>query len=117
MKKTILILLAIVMVFGTACMLIACKDEKEPVIESYKAIEKDNYAIGDTYKETDAEIVAVLTDGSTRKITKNLVYVGKDALNLDKDGKFTTVGEYKIKVYAMEEREDLFIGEWTIKVA
>ena len=117
MKKTIVLLLCIVLSVAAVCLFVACEDDKEPVIESYKAIETDNYAIGDEYKQSDAEVVAVLKDGTTKNITKNLVFVGEDGLKLDDDGKFTEAGEYTIKIYALEEREDLLIGEWKIKVA
>ncbi len=117
MKKTIVLLLCIVLSVAAVCIFVACSDDGEPVIESYKEIEADTYAIGDAYKQADAEVVAVLKNGKTRNITKNLVFVGEDALNLDDDGNFTEAGEYTVKIYALEEREDLLIGEWKIKVA
>ena len=82
-----------------------------------QAIEVENYAIGDKYNQSDAGIVAVLEDGTKKDITENLIFVGEDNLKLDDDGNFTEAGEYKVKVYALEEREDMYIGEWTIKVS
>lgn len=117
MKKTVVLILILSLIVSMACLFIACKDDKEAVIKNYEPIEVENYAIGDKYNQSDAGIVAVLEDGTKKDITENLIFVGEDNLKLDDDGNFTEAGEYKVKVYALEEREDMYIGEWTIKVS
>ena len=116
MKKTITVLFLVAVLLTSICVLIACEDE-EATIESYQDIEKKIYAVGDTYNSSDVVIIANLKDGTTRKITKNLVFVGDDEETLKlEDGKFTTAGVYNVTVYALEEREDYKIGVWTIEV-
>ena len=116
MKKVLTVLLISVLLVSVLCVFAACGEE-EAVIDSYQDIDNTIYAAGDTYNNTDAHIVANLKDGTTRHITKNLVFVGEDAESLDlEDGKFTKAGTYEVKVYALEEREDYFIGKWTIEV-
>lgn len=118
MKKTVLIVLCIAVLAAAFCAFIACEKEDEEVTIASFAIEDKTYAIGDKYAQDDAKITATLTDKTTVDVTKNLVFAGDDdaTLNLE-DGKFTKAGEYKVKVYKFEKREDLLIGEWTIKVA
>lgn len=117
MKKTLTILLLIAMLSAVVCVFAACEDD-EVVFEKYSEIENDIYKVGDSFKETDAEILAEYSDGTTKTIANNLVFDGKDALKLDDDGKFTdeSVGTHKITVYALEKRDDMKIGEWTIIV-
>lgn len=118
MKKTIIVLLTIVMVTALLCVFASCGKSEEVGIESYKEIATTNYSIGDKYASTDIVVEANLKDGTTAKITKNLIFVGEDALALDDEGKFTTTGTYTLNVYAVEQREELpyKVGTWTIKV-
>lgn len=118
MKKVLLIVLCIAVLSACFGAFIACEKETETVISGYE-IETKTYSIGDTYKSTDVKIVATLTDKSTIDVTENLVFDGddKETIFLDEDGKFTKAGEYKIAVYKFEKRDDLKIGEWTIRVA
>jgi hypothetical protein len=117
MKKTTVIILVISLLAVTACLFAACGD-KEAVIESYNAIDSKTYAVGDTYSSSDVAVVAKLKDGTTRNITQNLVFDGDDetSLKLDDDGNFTEAGTYYVTVYALEKRDDLKIGVWTIIV-
>lgn len=125
MKKATAIVLTAILVLSAVCLLVACGGDKEAVFDYDKInIEVKNYALGEKYDEADAVIEATLKDGSKRKLTKNLVFVDKAEKEenklenaLDEDGKFTKAGEYKMEVYMLEAREDLKIGEWTIKVA
>ena len=118
MKKAIATVLCVaVLVAVLACVFAGCEKDGGAVIKDYQAIPVKTYAIGEEYKSSDVEITANLEDGTTRKIEKNLVFVGEDALPLDDQQCFTAAGEFKIKVYTLQERDDLFVGEWTIKVA
>ncbi|MBR1624375.1 MAG: bacterial Ig-like domain-containing protein [Clostridia bacterium] len=117
MKKAVAIILTIAVVAALVCVFVSCGESKETGIKAYKAIETTTYSVGDEYKSSDVVIEAELKDGTTIKVTKNLVFVGEDELKLDENGKFTEKGTYTVKVYALEEREDYFIGNWTIKVA
>lgn len=117
MKKTIKVLALVIAFCAVACTFVACGND-DVTIKGYEKIEDDVYKVGDEFKESDAKIVATFSDGSTKEITNNLIFDGKDALKLDKDGKFTaeSVGTHKITVYALEIRDDYKIGEWTITV-
>lgn len=118
MKKAIIVVLALVMVVSAAVLFVACGEKGEAVIKSYQLpLETKTYAVGDKYDSSDVVIVANLEDGTTRKVTKNLVLVGDDEESLKlEDGCFTQAGEYEVEVYALEEREDFLIGSWKIKV-
>ena len=117
MKNTIKVLVFIIAICAAMCMFVACGND-DVTINGYEKIEDDVYKVGDEFKESDGEIVATFSDGSTKKITNNLVFDGKEALKLDDDGKFTSesVETHKITVYALEKRDDYKIGEWTITV-
>ncbi len=125
MKKATAIIMTAIFVLSAVCLLVACGGDKEAVIDYDKiTIEEKNYAIGNEYKESDAVIEATLKDGSKRKLTKNLVFVDKAEKEenklknaLDDKGKFKKAGNFTMVVYMLEAREDLKIGEWTIKVA
>ncbi len=115
MKKFLTIVSIVLVLVCAVCLFTACKDEA--YIQGY-TIENKTYTVGDTYASSDVAITATLSDDSTKTISENLIFVGdgEEDLNLNDDGCFTKTGSYSVKVYALEEREDLFIGTWTIVV-
>lgn len=118
MKKCVLIVMAIALAATSVCVAAGCDKGDGEALARYKPIEKDTYKVGDKYKSEDAEIVAVLKDGTERKVTKNLIFDDfKNVLKLDKDDKFTERGEYEVTVYVIEKREDFKVGVWKIVVA
>ena len=114
MKKFVSIASTVLILCCLVCLFTACKDD-EAVIDSYN-IESKSYVVGDTFSTSDAVITAVLKNGEKVKIDKNLKFV-TDAVDADlKDGKFVKAGTYSVAVYAVEERVDLKIGDWSVTV-
>ncbi len=114
MKKFISIASTALILCCFVCLFTACKD-KEAVIDSY-SVESKSYVVGDTFSTSDAVITAVLKNGEKVKIDKNLKFV-TDGIDADlEDGKFVKTGSYTVAVYAVEERADLKVGDWTVTV-
>ena len=117
-KNLILVLTLIVILVASVCILTAC-DKDEATVKSYEIAEKE-YSIGDKFATSDVAVTANLTDGTTKKCTNNIV-VDDSAIEskLDEDSKFVdgSAGTYTLKVYAVEIRDDLLIGEWKVIVS
>ncbi len=115
MKKTITVIALIIVLTVSCFALVACKDDASDLHDF--VIAEKTYKIGDVYASGDITVTATANE-KTYNVDKNLVFVGDDAdaLKLDKDGKFTEAGTYTVKVYTVEERDDMYVGEWKIVV-
>jgi len=114
MKKFVSIASTVLILCCLVCLFTACKDD-EAVIDSYN-VESKSYVVGDTFSTSDAVITAELKNGEKVKIDTHLKF-DTTAVDIDlTDGKFTKAGTYVVPVYAIEERTDLKIGDWTVTV-
>lgn len=118
--KKIICVLSVLLVLTCAVFAMAACSEKDAVITSY-SIEKTTYKVGDAFSTDDVVITAELANGDKIKVDKNL-YFDQSAITTEgddavlKDGEFAKAGDYQVKVYAVEERDDLLIGTWNITV-
>ncbi len=114
MKKTLAIVLVVALALAAVFTLTACKNGDEGTL-SYE-ITESKVNIGDTHGTP--KITATLPDGATKTVTNNLVYNKEDVekLALDNDNKYTKAGEYTVRVYILEEKDEFYLGEWKITV-
>ena len=118
MKKSLLTLVAVLILVVTACaVLTACSDDTDALtIKSYE-ITETKVNVGDAFSAPT--ITATLSDDSTKTVTNNLVYDEDDLALLElADGKYTKSGSYEIKVYILEQRDasPYYIGTWKLTV-
>lgn len=115
MKKIVSIIVLILIVVSMACVFTACSEkDSDKLIDSY-TIAPSVVNVGDTHGTPT--ITALMTDGTEKTVKNNLKYNAEDIEGLKlKDGKYTEAGTYSVRVYIIEEKEELFIGTWDITV-
>ena len=118
MKKFISIISTVLVLCCAVCLFTACKEDAAVIDKSSFVIEEKTYAVGDAFSTSDVVITAKLKNGEVRKIDSHLKFVQDELTDevLDKDKKFIKEGTYNVKVYYVEERDDMEIGTWKITV-
>ncbi len=115
MKKTVCSFLVAILLIASVATLIACTEEPASLVASY-TIDEVKVNIGDAFGTPT--VTANMSDGTTKTVSNNLVYDEKDIenLKLDENDKYTTAGEYTVKVYILEQQEKFYLGDWKITV-
>lgn len=114
MKKKLTIIAAVLIVAATCFALTACSGDDTLSVKSYE-IAESKVNIGDTHGTPT--ITANMSDDTTKTVANNLVYDETDIAKLKlEDNKYTTAGEYIVKVYILEQQDKFFLGEWKIIV-
>ena len=115
MKKIVCSVLVAIVLIASVATLIACTDEPTSLVSSY-TIDEVKVNIGDTFGTPT--VTANMTDGTTKTVSNNLVYDEADIekLKLDDENKYTTAGEYTVKVYILEQQDKFYLGDWKITV-
>lgn len=115
MKKTVCSFLVAILLIASVATLIACTEESDSLVSSY-TIDEVKVNIGDAFGTPT--VTANMTDGTTKTVSNNLVYDEADIekLKLDENDKYTTAGEYTVKVYILEQQDKFYLGDWKITV-
>lgn len=115
MKKTVCSFLVAILLIASVATLIACTEESDSLVSSY-TIDEVKVNIGDAFGKPT--VTANMSDGTTKTISNNLVYDEADIekLKLDENDKYTTAGEYTVKVYILEQQDKFYLGDWKITV-
>ncbi len=116
MKKVISVIALVLIVASISVLFVACSDKDDSLkVNSYE-IKESIVKVGD--KHGTPTIKAYLSDGTDKTVANNLVYNEADlaALLLDEEDKYTKAGTYTVKVYILEEKEELYVGDWKITV-
>lgn len=115
MKRKLITALCLTMVVVSVLCLFACSDKTtEKTVDKYE-IAETKVNVGDTHG--NPTITATFNDGTTQAVSNNLVFDAENIKELAlEDGKYTKAGTYTVKVYIIEQRDDLYIGEWKITV-
>ncbi|MCR4661223.1 MAG: hypothetical protein K5765_04375 [Clostridia bacterium] len=116
MKKFISLFLVLAVALSCLVVLASCNKDNTVSISSYTIAEKE-YEVGAKFSTSDISVKAIMSDGSEKTVSKNIIVDEESAdLKLNDDNTFSEAGTYVLKVYLIEKREDCEIGSWTIKV-
>lgn len=122
-KRVLAVILAVVTIVSCCFVLTACNkntttdETTATAVNKYEIAEYEAY-VGDEFKAANIVVTAYLNNDTTKTVTNNRIYsaVDQTKLELDDSKKFTKAGNYTLRVYLLEEREDLLMGTCSIKV-
>lgn len=109
--KAIVLIAIILMVTSSLVMLGACK-EKEPETPTIEKLEvsiseEASFKVGDTFSSSSFNFIATMSDGTT--VTPSTTSPGfvyeTESLKLDSSSKYTTPGEYTLRIVYLNTYE------------